>query len=567
MYEKEERLNRALELGDININEFLDLGEIHQKMTPLYYAVNIGSNTEIVKLLCSADGIDVNKGLVTGRTPLAAAVLRGRADVVKVLLECDDVEVDNIDRTSEDDKPQNGNRETPLHLAVKSGNLEIVKILVKQEGNYGPDPNTCNRNGDTALHFAVKSGNLEIVKILVKQEGNYGPDPNICNRNGDTALHFAVKSGNLEIVKILVKQEGNYGPDPNICNRNGDTALHLALKAKSSELAEILLEETDLNLCDRNGNTMIHLAIPIRNINLTSRIFEQIDEHYITAKNKWGETALRIYTQIEVNSRNDPAEYLFVLRLGLKTISDYESKLHRPPQFKFNEGLILDDIPKTLEMLMVGEAGTTVLAYLHEITNDKDASEDHKANSAVLMKFIIRGIKDNVENERLTLWGAFYKESNLRDLVQIFVDTELIKDELDLENLLNILYKSLQANIKCDFGTAELKAAPTEWKPRKSFKRQVMTDCLKDKLEPNLLGRLRDRLEEMTNKMGLKPSNQQLIARNLYRTYFKGEKGKCCSPIKDFFGKKEETLSSCLCINKLFHKCIVRGNFSFIPCA
>ena len=592
---EEERLNRALELGDININEFLDLGEIHQKMTPLYYAVNFGSNTEIVKHLCSTDGIDVNKGHVTGKTPLAAALLRGRTDVVETLLGGDDeeVEYDSMERTSKDDKPQNGKREKPLHFeelgdikindininefldlgeihqkmtplyhAVFFGsNTKIVKLLCSTDGI---DVNKGHVTGRTPLAAAVLRGRADVVKILLECD-----DVEVDNidrtsddnkpQNRETPLHFAVKSGNLEIVKILIKQEVKR-PDPNICNSNGDTALYLALKAKMSEIAETLLEHTDLNLCDRNGNTMIHLAIPIRNINLTSRIFEQIDDHHITAKNKWGETALRIYSQTKVNSRSDSAEYLLVLRLGFKTISEYESKLHRPPQFKFNEGLILDDIPRTLEKLMEGEVGTTVLEYLHKITNDNDASEDHKADSAVLMKFIIRGIKDNVENERLRC--AFYKESNLRNLVQIFVDAETIEDELDVENLLYILYKSLQANIRCDFGSAEPKLVQTE-----SSKRQVMTDFLKDKLsKADLFRKLRERLRIMTEGMGLKPSNEQLIAQNLYRTYFKSDEGKCCSSMKYIFEKKEEALSSCLRINELFHKCIVRGNFSFILC-
>ena len=129
---EEERLNRALELGDININEFLDLGEIHQKMTPLYYAVNFGSNTETVKHLCSTDGIDVNKGHVTGKTPLAAAVLRGRTDVVETLLGGDDeVEYDSMERTSKDNKPQNGKREKPLHFE-ELGDVKINDININE---------------------------------------------------------------------------------------------------------------------------------------------------------------------------------------------------------------------------------------------------------------------------------------------------------------------------------------------------------------------------------------------------------------------------------------------------
>ena len=51
------------------------------------------------------------------------------------------------------------NSDTPLHLVCKNGNLEIVKLLLKQKGI---DINMVDKNSDTPLHLVCKNGNLEI---------------------------------------------------------------------------------------------------------------------------------------------------------------------------------------------------------------------------------------------------------------------------------------------------------------------------------------------------------------------------------------------------------------------
>ena len=53
---------------------------------------------------------------------------------------------------------------TPLCLAVESGSLESVQLLL----SCGSDVNHCNNLRSFPIHNACISGNLELVKLLVK---------------------------------------------------------------------------------------------------------------------------------------------------------------------------------------------------------------------------------------------------------------------------------------------------------------------------------------------------------------------------------------------------------------
>ncbi|KAJ1499394.1 hypothetical protein HMI54_011810 [Coelomomyces lativittatus] len=59
---------------------------------------------------------------------------------------------------------------------------------------------------ETALHKAVLAGNLECVKLLVKNKA----DVNIRNKHGETCLHFAARNGSLEISKLLLENNIDY---------------------------------------------------------------------------------------------------------------------------------------------------------------------------------------------------------------------------------------------------------------------------------------------------------------------------------------------------------------------
>ena len=109
-------------------------------------------NVEIVQLLLSSgaslDAVDANMKA----TALHAAAYLGHPEVMKLLVK------HGIDLNIKG--PYNGY--TALHDAVLQNNIEGVKILVDSKANL----NLKGKDGNTPLMLAKRKGNREIIKIL-----------------------------------------------------------------------------------------------------------------------------------------------------------------------------------------------------------------------------------------------------------------------------------------------------------------------------------------------------------------------------------------------------------------
>ena len=93
---------------------------------------------------------------------------------------------------------------TPLHWAVKTGKIAIVKQLLSQgakikssrwRGSQGID------YGDSPLHFACYLGYYSIVKLLVEHNADY----NEPNHYGKTPLYLAAENDHFSIVQYLLE--------------------------------------------------------------------------------------------------------------------------------------------------------------------------------------------------------------------------------------------------------------------------------------------------------------------------------------------------------------------------
>ena len=89
--------------------------------------------------------------------------------------------------------------ETLLTYTLRFSNLpygyELVKLLLK----HGADPNKKNKKGFTPLGIALKIGNIKIIKLLSKD----GIDTN--NLTGQYALISALRNENFKLAKQLIK--------------------------------------------------------------------------------------------------------------------------------------------------------------------------------------------------------------------------------------------------------------------------------------------------------------------------------------------------------------------------
>lgn len=123
---------------------------------------------------------------------------------------------------------QNIEHDTPLHLAARAGNKNMVIHLIDLAKGDNNDMDRVksllrmeNESKETALHDAVRVGDDDLVKDLLKNDPELARFPT----KGSSAMYLAVSLGNNDIAKILHDQDNGLsylGP-------KGQNALHAAV--------------------------------------------------------------------------------------------------------------------------------------------------------------------------------------------------------------------------------------------------------------------------------------------------------------------------------------------------
>lgn len=159
-------------------------------------ALNFSKSSEISKLLIG-HGASVEEKDENGRTSLHEAILNGKVDVVKSILESmakpDQVILNEALIITARIKGQTSNK------AAHSASAKIAETLIK----FGADPNCLPTPGKfrgAPLLEAVYTSNREVTALLLK----YKADPlKVKNTNGGSLMALAIQQVDPEIVKML----------------------------------------------------------------------------------------------------------------------------------------------------------------------------------------------------------------------------------------------------------------------------------------------------------------------------------------------------------------------------
>ncbi|KAI9871829.1 MAG: hypothetical protein M1830_002403, partial [Pleopsidium flavum] len=205
-------------------------------MTPLLLASQQGHPAVVASLVQA--GATVNTAC-KGTTALHRAVLYEQVAVVKVLLSCEDLDVNAYDI---DLKVM-----SPLSQAIVSGQCDIVEELLGRE-----DLNLYN--DFQILDLAASSGELEIVQVLLRHPRT-SADVKAIGSEG--ALHTAAANGEVEIVKLLLEA----GTSPEKRDWDGGTPMLRAIDRGEITMVKLLLDhKVKLGSRDMYNRTLAHGA-------------------------------------------------------------------------------------------------------------------------------------------------------------------------------------------------------------------------------------------------------------------------------------------------------------------
>ncbi|XP_047309534.1 ankyrin repeat-containing protein BDA1-like [Impatiens glandulifera] len=169
------------ELMMLNRNLAYDLNE--DGLSPLHIAAAIGDFIVVHELviinnmvkLCEIEGKD-------RCIPLHCAVIKGRLDVVNLLIESDP---DSIEKAT-------AQGETVFHLAIKNNQFKTLQILLDHLYRLGKLNLLENKDdqGNTILHLATSRKQYEVIRLLIPKHGvsQLVPmvDVNATNENGQS---------------------------------------------------------------------------------------------------------------------------------------------------------------------------------------------------------------------------------------------------------------------------------------------------------------------------------------------------------------------------------------------
>ncbi|XP_038635684.1 ankyrin repeat and protein kinase domain-containing protein 1 [Scyliorhinus canicula] len=225
--------------------------------------IQISNSTKIPKLTPPSSSISVQNGTII--TEIANSELQRlnllaktgssdelsidcRREILQLLLEND---ISNLKKALRKEHVTLNFVEdyTLLHLAVFTGDVQLVKLVLK----YGGSVNAQTSRRLTPLIVAVQNRFVDLTLLLIEE----GADVNLTDEDNWTPLHFASQNGDDRICRLLLDKDAHV----NIKEHDGWSPLHLAAQNGHENVARVLFSrQANINLQEGDNRTSLHLA-------------------------------------------------------------------------------------------------------------------------------------------------------------------------------------------------------------------------------------------------------------------------------------------------------------------
>ncbi|XP_042478981.1 protein ACCELERATED CELL DEATH 6-like [Macadamia integrifolia] len=152
----------------------------------------------------------------------------------------------------------------PLHEAVRNNNLQVAMLLTEADPNWSCHDNDADMS---LLYLAARTGDLDMVKLLLQNPAAYG------GPKGEKALYEAAARKNFDIVKELTEKDIQImrGGD-----EHGKTALHYAAEFGNHKIVEKLISKypSSAYTLDQNGHSPLHIAAAEFQLNVVDEMIK-----------------------------------------------------------------------------------------------------------------------------------------------------------------------------------------------------------------------------------------------------------------------------------------------------
>ncbi|XP_045882814.1 transient receptor potential cation channel subfamily A member 1 isoform X1 [Meles meles] len=233
-------------------------------MAPLHIAVQ-NLHNEVMKVLTEHRSTDINLEGENGNTAVIIACSKDNSEALQILL-------------NKGAKPCKSNKWGcfPIHQAAFSGAKKCMEIILKfgEEHGYSRQShiNFVNNGKSSPLHMAVQSGDLEMIKMCLDN----GAQLELMENGKCTPLHFAATQGATEIVKLMLSSYSGSSDIVNAVDGNHETLLHRASLFDHHELAGYLISVgADINSTDSEGRSPLILATASASWNIVNLLLSK----------------------------------------------------------------------------------------------------------------------------------------------------------------------------------------------------------------------------------------------------------------------------------------------------
>ena len=169
-------------------------------------------------------------------------------------------------------------RETPLHLGIKKGNIQIVEVLLAYNCAVS----------FTDVHLAIKLGEVDILRLLA----NHVPPTALiswCDSDGESPLFWAIDADQSAVVSFLLDRGANVHA---VSGFAGDDALSRAVAKASVHVVQCLLQQCSASDLNRAVHPLLHLAARRGAADIVTVLLEHGGTAMLTSTDERGSTAL-----------------------------------------------------------------------------------------------------------------------------------------------------------------------------------------------------------------------------------------------------------------------------------